>query len=188
MKTFVRLWILLTMCLAVTEVFSQTGLHIQDKRVTFGYKAASDTRSIDAVIIHSVFNNSGGDFYDVDLVLKQFAQYGVSSHYLIGRDGTIYRLVPEKDIAYHAGRSVLPDGRVNVNSCSVGIELISSFDEAPTVAQVKSLSLLVNDIKKRYRIKYVLRHSDIAPGRKTDPWNMDWDAFLKTLNGNERII
>jgi N-acetyl-anhydromuramyl-L-alanine amidase AmpD len=170
------------MCFALTKGVSQTAVHIQDKKVSFGYKTATGVRGIDVVIVHSVFNNSGGDIYDADLVLKQFAQYGVSAHYLIGRDGAIYRLVSEKDIAYHAGRSALPDGRTKVNTCSLGIELITSFDEAPAVAQIKSLTWLVNDIKKRYRVKYVLRHSDIAPGRKTDPWNMDWEAFLKTLN------
>jgi len=40
---------------------------------------------------------------------------------------------------------------------------------------------LVKDIKSRYNIKYVLRHSDIAPDRKTDPWNMNWADFLKRI-------
>jgi len=116
------------------------------------------------------------------LVIKQFSRYGVSAHYVIGRDGVIYRLVDEKDVAYHAGKSALPDGRIAVNSCSVGIELMTSFDEGPTDAQIKSLTNLVNDIKKRHKIQFVLRHSDIAPGRKTDPWNMNWDDFIKGID------
>ena len=75
-------------------------------------------------------------------------------------------------------KSQLPDGRTGLNTCSIGIELMTSFTESPTAAQIESLANLVKDIKLRYPVKYVLRHSDVAPGRKTDPWNMNWDDFL----------
>ncbi|MBP1677983.1 MAG: N-acetylmuramyl-L-alanine amidase, negative regulator of AmpC, AmpD [Bacteroidetes bacterium] len=163
-------------------VSAQNSAAIVEKKVNFGYATGSPSRVINAVIVHSTFNNSGGDFYDIDLVVRQFSRYGVSAHYVIGRDGVIYRLVDEKDVAYHAGKSALPDGRTAVNSCSVGIELMTSFDEGPTEAQIKSLTSLVNDIKKRHKIQFVLRHSDIAPGRKTDPWNMNWDDFIKGID------
>lgn len=166
--------------LASFAVFSQQA-EITDKLTSFGFSRA-DNRKVDAVIIHSTFNNSGGDFYDIELIIKQFEQYKVSSHYVIGRGGEIYRLVDEKNIAFHAGRSSLPDGRTAVNSCSIGIELMTSFTEAPTEVQIKALVHLINDIKQRYTISYVLRHSDIAPGRKTDPWNMKWDEFVSELS------
>lgn len=154
---------------------------IIDKRVNFGFRS-SENRTIDVIIVHSTFNNSGGEKYDIDLVIKQFSRYGVSSHYVIGRNGEIYELVDEKNVSYHAGKSQLPDGRTAVNTCSIGIELMTSFDESPTNDQIDALTLLVKDIQSRYQIKYILRHSDIAPGRKTDPWNMDWEVFLKKLN------
>ncbi len=162
--------------------WSQSELKIIDKRVNFGFRPTQN-RNIDVVIIHSVYNASGGDKYNVDLVINQFSHYGVSSHYVIGRSGAIYQLVKEKDVAFQAGKSSLPDGRTNVNSCSIGIELITTKDslDAPTKLQIKSLTALVKDIQSRYKIKYVLRHSDIAPGRKTDPWNMNWEDFLKTI-------
>ncbi|MDD3080195.1 MAG: N-acetylmuramoyl-L-alanine amidase [Paludibacter sp.] len=167
--------------LFVFPVVGQDSLQITDKKVNFGFRKANK-RQIDVIIIHSVFNNSGGEKYDPDLVIKQFARYGVSPHYMIGRDGSVYRLVDEENVAYHAGKSSLPDGRTAVNTCSIGIEVITSFDEAPTDKQMATLTLLVNDLKSRYPVKYVLRHSDIAPGRKTDPWNFDWDNFLKNIN------
>ena len=162
--------------------WSQSELKIIDKRVNFGFRPTQN-RNIDVVIVHSVYNASGGDKYNVDLVINQFSHYGVSSHYIIGRDGAIYRLVKEKDVSFQAGKSSLPDGRTNVNSCSIGIELITTKDslDAPTKLQIKSLTALVKDIQSRYKIKYVLRHSDIAPSRKTDPWNMNWEDFLKTI-------
>jgi len=165
-----------------SAVWSQSNLKIVNKAVSFGMRACHN-RNIDAVIVHSVFNAAEGDKYDVDLVIKQFSRYKVSSHYIIGREGTIYQLVKEKNIAYHAGRSQLPDGRTDVNSCSIGIEVITSKDslDTPTEKQIKSLTALVKDIKSRYKIKYVLRHSYIAPGRKTDPWNMNWEDFVKRL-------
>jgi N-acetyl-anhydromuramyl-L-alanine amidase AmpD len=160
----------------------QNELKIIDKTVNFGMRPA-ENRTIDAIIVHSVYNASGGDKYDIDLVINQFAHYGVSSHYVIGREGNIYRLVKEKDVSFHAGKSSLPDGRTNVNSCSIGIELITTKDslDAPMDLQIKTLTSLVKDIQSRYKINYVLRHSDIAPGRKTDPWNMNWQNFLKTI-------
>lgn len=180
MKHFLRTIFVLT-------VFSQTvfcnedSLKIIDKKINFGH-AKADNRKVDVIIVHSTFNNSGGEHYNIDLVLKQFKRYDVSAHYVIGRDGTIYQLVNEKDLSYHAGKGSLPDGRTNVNSCSIGIELMTSYTEGPTEKQTEALLQLINDIKKRNTIKYVLRHSDIAPGRKTDPWNMDWEGFLKKLN------
>lgn len=162
------------------QLYATDSLRIVNKKVNFGF-AESQNRNIDAVIVHSTFNNSGGEYYDVDLVIKQFSQYGVSAHYVIGRDGTIYNLVDEKNISYHAGKSSLPDGRTNVNSCSIGIEIMTSFKESPTEQQINALLLLINDIKKRNKINYILRHSDIAPSRKTDPWNMDWESFKKRL-------
>jgi N-acetyl-anhydromuramyl-L-alanine amidase AmpD len=175
--------IILIFCfIAISSVFANKDLKIVDKRVHFGIINVPD-RTIDAIIIHSVFNKSGGDKYSLKRILKQFHRYHVSSHYIIGRNGKIYRLVDEKMIALQAGKSCLPDGRTEVNACSIGIELITSNDrlDSPTKDQITSLVELVKDIKSRYTIKYVLRHSDIAPGRKTDPWNMNWEDFLKRI-------
>ncbi|MDF2451034.1 MAG: N-acetylmuramyl-L-alanine amidase, negative regulator of AmpC, AmpD [Bacteroidota bacterium] len=168
-----------------SSLFAGDSLNIVPKKVSFGY-AANSNRNVNSVIVHSTFNNSGGDKYDIDLVLKQFSQYGVSAHYVIGRDGKIYQLVDEKDNSYHAGKSSLPDGTTNVNSCSIGIEIMTSYTESPTEEQSKALLGLINSIKKRYPIKYVLRHSDIAPVRKTDPWNFDWNSFKKRLEDSNK--
>lgn len=161
--------------------FANDTLKIFNKKVRFGFES-SENRKINSIIVHSTFNNSGGDIYDVDLVLKQFSTYKVSAHYIIARDGKIYSLVDEKNISYHAGKSSLPDGTTNVNLCSIGIELITSYSENPSEEQYKALLKLINNIKSRHKIKYVLRHCDIAPERKTDPWNFDWDNFKKLLD------
>lgn len=161
-------------------IFGQEKLEVINKPVNFGMRPASN-RNVNSIIIHSTFNNSGGEKYDIDLVIKQFSRYGVSSHYVIGRDGCIYLLVKEQNVAYHAGNSQLPNGQTNVNTLSIGIEIMTSFEEAPTEEQIQALVLLVKDIQKRHKIEFILRHSDIAPMRKTDPWNMDWEGFLKRI-------
>ncbi len=174
---------ILISCLNFSSVCSQTNLKIVEKPVNFGMRSNSN-RIIDAIIVHSVYNALDSDKYNIDQIIRLFSKYCVSSHYVIGRDGTIYQLVKEKDIAFQAGKSSLPDGRTNVNTCSIGIELITTKDslDAPTRPQIISLVTLVKDIKTRYKINYILRHSDIAPGRKTDPWNMDWEDFLKQVS------
>ena len=179
--------ICLLFVLNFSTVSSQTKLKIVDKTVSFGLRT-TQLRNIDVIIIHSVYNASGGDIYDIDLIIRQFSRYHVSSHYVIGREGTIYQLVKEKNVSFHAGQSSLPDGRMGANTCSIGIELMDSVGTAPTELQIRSLTALVKDIKTRYPIKYVLRHSDIAPGRKTDPWNMDWNDFLWRIGDKNTLI
>ena len=144
--------------------------------VDWGFQKATG-RKIDTVIIHTTYNALGGDRFSVGKILNIYESYGVAPHYLIDRDGKIYRLVEEKNIAFHAGVSEAPDGRENINDFSIGIEVINSKTEKPTDTQYDSLKKLLADLKKRYSMKYVLGHSDIAPGRKDDPWNLEWNRI-----------
>ncbi|MEI9966134.1 MAG: N-acetylmuramoyl-L-alanine amidase [Candidatus Moraniibacteriota bacterium] len=151
-----------------------SSLSITNRLMSSGF-AAKTSRTIDTIILHSTYNSLGGDQYSVSKIIDIYKSYGVSAHYLIGRDGTIYRLVEEKNVSYHAGESRVPDGRTNVNDFSIGIELINNDKgDEYTDAQYAAVRALVADIKKRYSIKYVLGHDDIAPDRKSDPWNFDW--------------
>ncbi len=149
---------------------------IINKLVNFGYKKSSG-RKIDTVIIHSTYNALGGDPFSLEKILDIYQSYGVSPHYIIDRSGKIYRLVADENIAYHAGESKAPDGRAGVNNFSIGIELINSKTEKPTASQYAALSSLINNLKSKYKIKYILGHSDIAPGRKDDPWNFNWNKI-----------
>lgn len=165
------------------EVENRT-LKIQDvavnRLVSWGFQLANG-RTIDTVVIHSTYNATGGDPFSVSKILDIYKSYGVSPHYLVARDGMVYRLVEEKNIAYHAGDSKMPDGRTNVNAFSIGIEVIGKDDGSPSEMQYASLNNLLADIKKRHDIEHILGHSDIAPGRKTDPWGFEW----KKIGGKE---
>jgi hypothetical protein len=158
------------------EDSSSTSAGIINKLVSWGYKTAS-SRSIDTVVIHSSYNALGGDTYDVDKLIKEYRGYGVSPHYLIGREGKVYQLVADKNIAYHAGVSQTPDGRTNVNDFSIGIEVMNTETGKFTDQQYAALKNLIASLKSKYKIKYVLGHNQIAKGRKTDPWNFDWNKI-----------
>ncbi len=94
----------------------------------------------------------------------------VSSHYLIGQDGTRYQLVSDLDRAWHAGAGSW--GAVSdVNSASIGIELDNNGRVPFAEPLVDSLLVLLGDLKTRWRIpaENFIGHSDLAPGRKIDP-------------------
>lgn len=158
-------------------------------QVTWGYRPENrQKKDIDIIVVHSnyhVVNQQKQIFdFDVDGCIKQFRDGDTSAHYLITRDGTILKMVDEKNVAYHAGKSALPDGsRKFLNSTSIGIEVISMKRNGPTEAQYKSLDWLIKDICSRYDIRYLTRHSDIATprGRKDDPWGMDWKRVTSSV-------
>lgn len=151
----------------------QSEIPIKSRLVSFGY-AESSGRKIDTAVLHSSYNNQGGDRYSVDRVIDIWKSYDVAPHYMIDRKGTIYRLVEDEDIAYHAGNSKMPDGRTNVNGFSIGIEILGDEDDGYAATQYGAVNDLVAYLKRKHGVKYVVGHDDIAPGRKTDPWNFDW--------------
>lgn len=98
----------------------------------------------------------------------------VSAHFFIRRDGHVIQFVPCGQRAWHAGMSSWR-GRERCNDFSIGIELEGSDDTPFTDAQYASLQPLVRALKRRFPIQDVTGHSDIAPGRKTDPGPyFDW--------------
>ncbi len=98
----------------------------------------------------------------------------VSSHYTIDEDGTVYVHVPENLRAWHAGVSFWRGAR-DINSRSVGIEIVNPGHEfgyrAFPDVQIDAVIELSAQIVVRHRIpaRNVIAHSDVAPGRKTDP-------------------
>ena len=145
-----------------------------ERLMSTGFSAPAKARSIDTIVLHSSYNPNEGDAYSVEKLVQIYESYGVGAHYLIDRTGKIYRLVEDKNIAYHAGVSKMPDGRKDVNTFSIGIEIMNKEETQYTAAQYAAVNELIASLKERYGIKYVVGHGDIAPTRKTDPWNFDW--------------
>ena len=140
-------------------------------------------REIDIIVIHSS-HALGTDTFNVDGVISLYNRYSVGAHYLIARDGEIYKLADENSIAFHAGESTLPTdpSRHSLNKSSIGIEIINSPISGPTEAQYEALAMLTEDIKSRHDIKYIYGHSDIAPSRKSDPWAFDWKRYFNLIS------
>jgi AmpD protein len=104
----------------------------------------------------------------------------VSSHFLIRRDGELIQFVSCLDRAWHAGVSNW-QGRERCNDFSVGIELEGSDFEIFEAAQYQTLKNLIASIRAAYPILGIAGHSDIAPGRKTDPGPyFDWTQINMT--------
>ncbi len=146
---------------------------ITDRFMTSGFSVPNKARTIDTLVLHSSYNPNG-EAYSVSALVKIYESYGVSAHYLIDRAGKIYRLVEDNNVAYHAGVSKMPDGRQDVNDFSIGIEIMNKEDTKFTEAQYEAVNVLVASLKQKHGIKYIVGHNNIAPERKTDPWNFDW--------------
>jgi AmpD protein len=108
----------------------------------------------------------------------------VSAHILISREGEIVQYVPFHRRAWHAGESSF-QGSECCNDFSIGIELEGCDDKDFEEMQYQQLANLTREIMKRYpgiTTERITGHSDIAPGRKTDPGPLfDWDHFYHLL-------
>ncbi|WP_323022666.1 N-acetylmuramoyl-L-alanine amidase [Pararhodobacter sp.] len=105
----------------------------------------------------------------------------VSAHYLIGRDGRLWQLVEEAARAWHAGTGEW-QGRGDVNSRSIGIELDNDGKSPFAAPLMDRLETLLPDILARWTIpaKGVIAHSDFAPARKVDPGpRFDWQRLAR---------
>jgi len=105
----------------------------------------------------------------------------VSTHFFIRRDGETIQFVPCEKRAWHAGESHWK-GKSCCNDFSIGIELEGS-DTAPfTDIQYMALAALSRTLQNTYPITDIVGHSDIAPGRKTDPGPcFDWKRYRAAL-------
>jgi N-acetylmuramoyl-L-alanine amidase len=101
-------------------------------------------------------------------------QSGVSSHYLIKRNGDIIVMVPDFYVAWHAGKSSWKSFK-SLNKYSIGIEISNPGHEYNYInfskKQIQSILYLTKSLMKKYKIQSsnILGHSDIAPFRKKDP-------------------
>lgn len=119
---------------------------------------------------------------DADPYFATVAHLRVSAHFLIRRGGELIQFVPCGARAWHAGVSSW-QGRERCNDFSIGVEL-EGCDTTPfEAAQYRRLATLVRALRRRYPLTYIAGHSDIAPGRKSDPGpHFDWARFLRLLS------
>lgn len=105
----------------------------------------------------------------------------VSAHYLIDRDGTCFQMVDEEMRAWHAGAGAWA-GLEDINSRSIGIELVNTGAEPFPWPQMRALEGLLPGIMARWGIgpEGVIGHSDMSPARKQDPGpRFDWRSLAR---------
>ena len=112
------------------------------------------------------------------------AHLRVSSHVLIRRNGEVVQYVPFRMRAWHAGESCY-QGRGCCNDYSIGIELEGQDDEPYSLQQYDRLAAIIRVLARtfpRISSERIRGHSDISPGRKTDPGAaFDWLALNERL-------
>ena len=109
----------------------------------------------------------------------------VSAHFLIRRSGEIVQFVSVNNRAWHAGVSNF-NGRENCNDFSIGVELEGSDDKPFAKEQYSGLVWLTQKLMANFNAitpDRIVGHSDIAPGRKTDPGPLfDWQTYRQMLS------
>lgn len=101
----------------------------------------------------------------------EIAGLRVSAHLLVRRDGELVQFVPFHRRAWHAGESCW-QGRTRCNDFSIGVELEGTDEGAFTTAQYRRLAAVIRALCRAYPAlshERLAGHSDIAPGRKSDP-------------------
>jgi len=157
-----------------------------------------DESDIDLVVIHSISlppGQYGGEqierFFSNELncaehpYFQQIEGLQVSAHLFIRRNGEVVQFVPFNRRAWHAGESSY-QGRVNCNDFSVGIELEGTDIDVYEQEQYQQLAKVCCALVAAYpkiSLQGITGHSDISPGRKTDPGiGFDWQFFLSLLS------
>lgn len=153
----------------------------------------------DLLVVHSISlppGRYGGryirDFFQNRLdvsrhaYFEQISDLRVSAHVLIERNGQLTQFVPFHRRAWHAGESTFGD-RTRCNDFSIGIELEGTDTTPFRTVQYWKLAHLVQALRTAYSSMAecpVVGHSDIAPGRKTDPGSaFDWNRLHSQLDG-----
>ncbi|MDO8954259.1 MAG: 1,6-anhydro-N-acetylmuramyl-L-alanine amidase AmpD [Gammaproteobacteria bacterium] len=161
------------------------------------YGQRPEGMAVDLLVIHNISlppGEFGGkyieDFFQnkldstKDPYFKTIKDLKVSAHFLIKRDGDIVQFVSVNDRAWHAGVSSF-EGRDNCGDFSIGIELEGTdtidFNEAQYQSLVKLTQTIMNSFPD-ITLNKITGHSDIAPGRKTDPGpHFNWNAYRERL-------
>lgn len=156
-----------------------------------------DNASISLLVVHNISlppGQFGGDAIErffcnrldsrAHPYFEQICEMTVSAHALIRRDGECVQFVSLLDRAWHAGRSSF-QGVQECNDFSIGIELEGADDIPYEPEQYRTLAALARVLMDRWpqiTPERMTGHSDIAPGRKTDPGPaFSWPTFFEAL-------
>ncbi|HEB27836.1 MAG TPA: 1,6-anhydro-N-acetylmuramyl-L-alanine amidase AmpD [Porticoccus sp.] len=173
----------------------QQGWLVQARRVPSpNFNSRPAQTDVSLLVIHNISlppGQFGGphicDFFTNSLdtschpYFEEITGLKVSAHLLIDREGHLTQFVSFDDRAWHAGESCY-EGRDNCNGYSIGIELEGADDIPYSDHQYEVLAAVTRSLSQQYPTitkQRIVGHSDIAPGRKTDPGpTFDWQRYF----------
>ena len=107
--------------------------------------------------------------------LQNASQLNVSAHYLIDRDGTVYHLMPDTLLARHV---------IGLNYCAIGIENVGDGGKNPlTEKQFRANYLLIKQLHKKYKIKYLIGHHEYTKFKGSKIWK-ETDPNYQTIKSD----
>jgi N-acetyl-anhydromuramoyl-L-alanine amidase len=183
---------------AAFEVDPRTGVLLGARQVASpNFDARPDGVSPDLIVVHGISlppGEFGGPWierlflntlpWDEHPYFKQIEGLKASSHLLVRRDGELVQFVSFNQRAWHAGVSSY-QGRERCNDFSIGVELEGVDGSAYEPIQYRKLAEVINALCDAYPTlsrERIAGHSDIAPGRKTDPGiAFDWPRLHALL-------
>ena len=148
-----------------------------------GFLVCRDRRHgvvVDTVVLHATVSKAAPG------TIRHLRNVGLSYHYIIEKDGTVYKCAPASKEAYHAGVSKGPQGK-HVNHYSIGISFVNMNDgkDPYTLAQTESLKDLISELQKQFpTLKYITTHYWVTQlpngrSRKTDPRGYEVEGIAK---------
>jgi len=145
------------LCLLGSTFLWAQGLIIESNYSPLNHKR-SPRKSTEYIILHTTEGGVKGS-------LEKLRRYG-EAHYLVDTNGKVIRIIQRNRIAFHAGRSMW-NGKTNIDSVSIGIEIVGYHDKPITSKQKKAVRELLRQLKAIYQIPdtKVLPHSMVAYGR-----------------------
>lgn len=154
---------------------------VVEKLIACNFEIPQVKRTIDMIVLHSTASDSA------EGTINWFNNVNskVSSHYLIDKNGIVYKLVKTSNIAWHAK---------GYNTRSVGIEIVQSITSAMTMQQRIALAeLVISLLTSINTIKYLQGHFELTRN-KTDPYENDivYDLRsyfkLKDINNEAKAV
>lgn len=179
----------------MTEIdeLSRSGWYTKAQQIASpNFDARPLGQAIDMVVVHAIslppseFGGEGVEQLftnkldpDTHPYYREIQGLSVSAHFFIRRDGQLMQFVSCNDRAWHAGASSW-GARERCNDFSIGIELEGDDECVFADEQYRVLNQLLVVLYRAYPIVHVVGHSDIAPGRKTDPGPcFDWQRVVR---------
>ena len=139
---------------------------------------------VHGIILHA---SDGDEKSGIQTLTGHDPDHQVSAHYFVTKDGRIYNFVNDSDTAFQAGKTYGPRAQYN-NASTIGIEQehVDGKEAWALRRQVAATAKLVAYLKGKYNLSDddIMGHSDVAPGRKIDPYNYPWKGFFAAVDSS----